>query len=106
MTSTFIRRLLALALIFCIVVAIAAAVLRWLEGWSMVDAVYVAVMTLTTIGFGDAYVLREPTKLFITVYALISIPLFLMSITVVGEALLARYHAQQVRRKLTGQKRS
>jgi voltage-gated potassium channel len=43
------------------------------EGWSVVDALYFSVVTLTTIGFGDLVPTREETKLFTVAYSLLGI---------------------------------
>ena len=43
------------------------------EGWSVVDALYFSVVTLTTIGFGDLAPTRDATKLFTVVYSLVGI---------------------------------
>ena len=43
-------------------------VYRWLEGWSVVDALYFSVVTLATVGFGDLHPTTEASKLFTVVY--------------------------------------
>ena len=43
------------------------------EGWSVVDALYFSVVTLTTIGYGDLAPTSDATKLFTVVYSLAGI---------------------------------
>jgi voltage-gated potassium channel len=43
------------------------------EGWSVTDALYFSVVTLTTIGFGDLVPTRDLTRIFTVVYSLLGI---------------------------------
>jgi hypothetical protein len=51
-------------------VLIGTLVYRWLEGWSVVDALYFSVVTLATVGFGDLHPTTDAAKLFTVVYIL------------------------------------
>jgi voltage-gated potassium channel len=37
---------------------------KWFEGWSWVDAAYMTMITLSTVGFGETYPLSSPSRLF------------------------------------------
>ena len=51
-------------------------VYAWLEGWSLVDALYFSVVTLATVGFGDLHPTTDPAKLFTVLYILVGLGVF------------------------------
>jgi voltage-gated potassium channel len=51
------------------------------EGWSVVDALYFCVVTLTTIGFGDLAPTTDAAKLFTVVYSLVGIGIIAAFVT-------------------------
>ena len=61
-------KVLAVAAVSTIVAGTAAYM--FLEGWSVVDALYFSVITLTTIGFGDLHPTTDVSKLFTIAYIL------------------------------------
>ena len=60
------------------------------EGWSVLDALYFSVVTLTTIGYGDYAPTSTLSKLFTMAYALTGIALIAGLITS-----LARYSVRE-----------
>lgn len=51
-------------------IIIGAALYRWLEGWSWLDAIYFVVITLATIGYGDLAPTTPLTKIITIFYSL------------------------------------
>lgn len=52
-------------------------VYRWLEGWSVIDALYFCVITLATVGFGDLTPTTPEAKLFTVFYVINGIGILL-----------------------------
>jgi hypothetical protein len=67
--------LLTIGLIFGIMILTGTLLFSYLEGWSLIDAGYFTVMTITTVGFGDLVPTHDLAKIVTAVYSLISIPL-------------------------------
>jgi hypothetical protein len=53
------------------------AVYHWLEGWSVIDALYFCVITLATIGYGDLTPTTPLAKLFTIFYVINGIGILL-----------------------------
>lgn len=51
------------------------------EGWSVIDALYFSVMTISTIGYGDLVPTTAVSKLFTIVVALLGIGVFVAIVT-------------------------
>lgn len=53
----------------------ATVFLRIAEGWALLDALYFSVVIATTVGYGDLVPLRPVSKLFVSIYAILSVAL-------------------------------
>jgi len=68
-------------------------VYMWLEGWTPIDALYFAEVTLATVGFGDLHPTTDAAKLFTIVYILFGlgvIAAFISELTKHRAATIAR----------------
>lgn len=74
---------LALALILL------ATVFYWLvEGWSLLDSAYFAVVTIATVGYGDFAPQTSIGKLFTIGYIFCGIGIFVAAVSAVAQAVL------------------
>lgn len=53
--------------------AVATVFLTCIEGWAFLDALYFAVVIATTIGYGDMTPVKNVSKIFVSVYAIVSV---------------------------------
>ena len=56
-----------------------------IEGWSLIDALYFCVITLTTVGYGDLHPTREISKLFTMGYIITGLGLLAAFINLLGQ---------------------
>jgi voltage-gated potassium channel len=78
-------KLLRLCLFFIVLILIGTLVYVQLEGWSLLDALYFTVATLTTVGYGDFVPTHDVSKIVTIVYMLMIVPMILLSISLAGE---------------------
>ena len=65
LSQTIIRSGFILSILPLVLLVLAGtAVYAWLEGWSLIDALYATVITVTTIGYGDLAPLTSAGRLF------------------------------------------
>lgn len=86
MTAT--TRLFLLLLLLTALPLAAALGLVLVEGWSFFDALYMAVITLTTVGYDEVHPLSTPGRVLIIVYLVFGLGAFLYGVTHVGELLI------------------
>ena len=86
MTTT--TRLLFLLLLLIALPMAGALGLVLIEGWSFFDALYMAVITLTTVGYEEVRPLSTAGRMLIIAYLVVGLGAFLYSVTHIGELLL------------------
>jgi hypothetical protein len=79
-------------LVFLVVVTLATGTVFYTlaEGWSLLDAFYFSVITLTTVGFGDFTPTTVWGKLFTACYIFVGVAIILTFIDTMGEISLRR----------------
>lgn len=66
-----------------------AAVFYWVvEGWSILDSVYFAVVTIATVGFGDLAPQTVQGKIFTILYIFAGIGLFATAVATLARSIL------------------
>ena len=78
-------------LLFVISMIALATVTFWLvEGWSLLDAAFFSVVTISTVGYGELVPQTVVGKIFAMFYILIGLGVFVAAASAVAEALLRR----------------
>jgi hypothetical protein len=68
-----------------------ASVTFWLlEGWTLLDAVFFSVVTISTVGYGELVPQTVPGKIFAMLYILVGLGVFVAAASAVAEALMRR----------------
>ncbi len=67
------RRLLNIGLIFGFIIIIGSTGYKLIEGWPWVDAFYMSIITVTTVGFGEIHPLTQGGRLFTAVLILLGV---------------------------------
>jgi len=71
--------------ILAIIVLTAALFYRAIEGWSFINALYFAVSTASTVGYGDLTPTHEISRIFTIVFIILSTTLTLYSISLIAQ---------------------
>jgi len=79
------RQYLKLLFITFSIIGIGTGAFMHLEGWSLIDALYFCVVTITTIGYGDLAPVTDSGKLFNIVYIIVGLGIILNFIETVHE---------------------
>lgn len=62
------------------------------EKFSILDALYLSFMTLTTIGYGDLHPITAMGKIFTMIYATVGLGIMAMFISVIAKAFIYSQH--------------
>lgn len=94
--------------ILAVLMAIAIGTLGFhlIEGWSLVDSLYVAAQTVTTVGFGDVHPVTVAGKIFATGFMLVGVGVVLFALTnvmqsIVQSELVAAFGQRRRSRKMS-----
>jgi voltage-gated potassium channel Kch len=78
-------------LIFAFSMIALATVTFWIvEGWSLLDAAFFSVVTISTVGYGNLVPETALGKIFAMFYILVGLGVFVAAASAVAEALLRR----------------
>lgn len=74
---------------------VGGALFYWeVEGWSVLDAIYFCVMTMSTVGYGDLVPTSPLSKIFTIVFTVLSIGVFAAVVSKVVKIILERKQAR------------
>lgn len=88
----------AITLLF-IVIIIGVLGFRVISGYSWVDAVYMTVITITTVGFGEVEPLDDNSKIFTVFLILSSVVIVGYAISIITEYILSRNNLEELKKK-------
>jgi voltage-gated potassium channel Kch len=88
-------------LLFLLLTLLVGATLFYssVEGWSIIDALYFSVMTMSTIGYGDLVPTTTWSKLFTIIFSILSIGFFAAVIANIVANVLERKKNKIAKRK-------
>lgn len=72
---------------------------RWLADYSWSEALYMTIITVTTVGFQEVRPLDTPTRLFTVILIICSVFIFAFAISVITEYILSRNSLQILKNK-------
>jgi voltage-gated potassium channel len=98
------RRILVISAVLLAAILLGTVRFRVIEGWPLFDAFYMALMTLTTVGYGEVHPLSFRGRLFASFLMLVGVATVLVSFALLGDVLLrlelADYFGQRRRARM------
>ena len=85
--------------LLCFWVAAGSLGFSWIEDWSLLDGFYMAVITLSTVGYGEAHPLSDQGKVFASFLIVIGLATAVYTFTSLGQTLLEGELAQVLGRR-------
>ncbi|HEX6649199.1 MAG TPA: potassium channel family protein, partial [Pyrinomonadaceae bacterium] len=70
------------------VIVLGTVVFHLLEGWSILDSLYVTAQTVTTVGFGDLTPRTTAGRAFAAVFMMVSVGVVLYALTTTVQAIV------------------
>ncbi|WP_336070840.1 potassium channel protein [Mesoflavibacter sp. CH_XMU1404-2] len=86
-------------LLLAILLVIGVLGFRFMSHYSWVDALYMTVITITTVGFGEVQPLDDVSKIFTMFLILTSVVIVGYAITVITEYILSRNNIEELKQK-------
>lgn len=83
------RRLLNIVLIFAVIITLGGVGYALIEGWQWVDAFYMAVITVTTVGFAEVHPLTSAGRLFTSILIILGVGGITYSFTALTNYMIA-----------------
>jgi len=82
------KRFLLIAASLSATLLIGTVGFMWVEGWTLFDSLYMSLITLTTVGYGEVHPLSFQGRVFASFLMLVGVTTVFVSIAVMGETLL------------------
>ena len=83
------NRLVPALVAFSASILVGTAGYRWIESWSLVDCFYMAVITVSTVGFGEVHPLSQAGEVFTIVLVVLGVGTITFAVTSLTDFLIA-----------------
>lgn len=93
------RRLLVILSAMALILVLGTGWYTLFEGWSVLDALYMTVITLTTVGFGEVRPLSSESRLFTIFLIIMGVGTVAYGLSSIGEYFLASGMVERIRRR-------
>jgi len=95
------RRLVKILLLLLFTVGFGVSGFMVIEGWPLLDALYMTIITISTVGYRELYPLSDQGKVFVIVFIVVGVGAFLYVISAAAEYFVAGYlHGAFERRRM------
>lgn len=84
-------------MVFILIVGVAGY--RLISGYSWIDAVYMTIITMTTVGFGEVVPLDYESKIFTIVLIIASVLIMGYALSIITEYILSKNNAEELKHK-------
>lgn len=102
--NDILRKLLMTSGGLMVTTGVGAVGYRMIEGWSWVDSLYMAVITLSTVGFGEVWHLSPEGRIFTMLLIVLGVGLVVYLLTVLGEIVVENRLGESFRRERMAQR--
>jgi voltage-gated potassium channel len=79
------HKLLRVALVVTALILAGTLGFAWIEGWGLFDALYMSVITLTTVGFEEVHPLSSGGRVFVMLFLVVGLGVFMYGVVALGE---------------------
>lgn len=83
------ERVIVLLVVSGFVALSGAVAMMLLEGWAFIDALYFAVVSMATVGYGDLAPVTVAGKLFTMGFLVVGIGIFVLTVGAIAEAIIS-----------------